>query len=63
MAEYRRLSMVIGQSVALASGQQTYQGRVLDIDDRGALVVQLTSGQVCHFTSGEITKVNLQTGG
>lgn len=63
MVEYRRLSMVIGESVTLASGQQVYQGRVLDIDDHGALVVRLASGQVRHFTSGEITKVNLQTGG
>lgn len=62
MTTYRKLSMVINQRVALKSGAQTYDGVVEDIDQNGALVVQLTDGRVQHFSSGEITKVNLLTG-
>ncbi|MFB9768885.1 biotin--[acetyl-CoA-carboxylase] ligase [Lactiplantibacillus modestisalitolerans] len=62
LPEYRRLSMVIGQQVALKSGQQTFTGKVLDIDAHGALVVALANGEQRHFSSGEIIKVNLLTG-
>ena len=62
MTTYRQLSMVIGQQVVLNSGAQTYHGMVTDIDRSGALVVRLATGQVRHFSSGEITKVNLLTG-
>jgi len=63
MAAYRQLSMVINQQVELRSGAQVYHGVVTDIDARGALVVRLETDQVRHFSSGEITKVNLLTGG
>jgi len=63
MADYRRLSMVIGQQVELKTGATTITGVVNDIDATGALVVQLPTGEVQHLSSGEITKVNLLTGG
>ncbi len=62
MPAYRQLSMVIGQQVALKSGHSTYHGVVNDVDATGALVVELTDGTTQHFSSGEITKVNLLTG-
>lgn len=62
MPTYRKLSMVIGQRVELKSGAKLYTGTVEDIDVTGALVVRAADGQVRHFNSGEITKVNLVTG-
>jgi len=62
MADYRRLSMVIGQQVELKTGGDTLTGLVQDIDATGALVVQLPTGEQRHLSSGEITKVNLMTG-
>lgn len=62
MATYRELSMVIGETVDLKNGAVTYHGVVEDIDPTGALVVRLADGHVQHFSSGEITKVNLLTG-
>jgi len=62
MPMYRQLSMVIGQQVALKAGDQSYRGQVVDIDQTGALVVRLVTGQLQRFTSGEITKVNLENG-
>lgn len=55
MPAYRRLSMVIGRQVALKSGATIIHGVVQDIDAAGALVVQLPTGVVRHFSSGEIT--------
>lgn len=63
MDAYRKLSMVIDQQVELKSGTQKYRGVVTDIDAHGALVVKLETGQSRHFSSGEITKVNLLSGG
>ena len=63
MDAYRKLSMVIDQQVELKRGTQKYRGVVTDIDAHGALVVKLETGQSRHFSSGEITKVNLLSGG
>lgn len=62
MTDYRRLSMVIGQTVDLQSGGQGIHGVVQDISDTGALIVKQATGEIHQYTSGEITKVNLQTG-
>ncbi|AVK64607.1 biotin--[acetyl-CoA-carboxylase] ligase [Lactobacillus sp. CBA3606] len=62
MADYRQLSMVIGQQVELTSGQKRITGLVKDIDSTGALVVQLPSGDSQRLSSGEITKVTVLTG-
>jgi len=62
MPVYRQLSMVIGQPVVLQAGDQTYRGQAIDIDQTGALMVRLATGQLQRFTSGEITKVNLVNG-
>ncbi|MFC6181138.1 biotin--[acetyl-CoA-carboxylase] ligase [Lactiplantibacillus daowaiensis] len=62
MADYRQLSMVIGQQVELKSGDQLIYGTVQDINAAGALVLALPDGTQQSYNSGEITKVNLITG-
>lgn len=51
-------SLVLNQTVELVRGKQTIQGRVVDIDTEGRLVL-ISQQQRYQFSAGEITKVNL----
>ncbi|QBO36505.1 biotin--[acetyl-CoA-carboxylase] ligase [Periweissella cryptocerci] len=61
MARYRELSLVIGQEVTLSRYGTEISGRVTDIADDGALILNTKDGAQ-SFTSGEITKVNILNG-
>lgn len=58
---YREHSLVIGQEIILDQRGKLIHGRVIDINQEGALEVATTTG-VQVFNSGEITKVKLVDG-
>lgn len=53
MAQYRQDCMTIGQQISLLQGGQCFHGQALDIDDEGALLVRLDSGELRTVNSGE----------
>ena len=55
--EIQSLSCVIQRVVSVRLKNRTYQGKVLDIDNQGHLVVELTNGQVEHIEAGDISLV------
>lgn len=61
LAYYREHSLVIGHEIVLDQRGKLIQGRVVDIDNQGALVVVTTTG-IQTFNGGEITKVKLLDG-
>lgn len=61
LAYYREHSLVIGHEIVLDQRGKLIQGRVVDIDNEGALVVVTTTG-IQTFNGGEITKVKLLDG-
>lgn len=61
MDYYREHSLVIGREIELDQQGTTITGKVVDIDNNGALVVKNSHGQQI-FNSGEITKVKIING-
>ena len=55
MAESRSRSIVIGKDVTVLRGRERFRARVLDIDDRGRLVIRTPDGAVSRVGSGEIS--------
>lgn len=55
---YKRLSLVMGKKVTLRLGKKKLDGRVLDIDQTGRLVLE-HNRKIDHFSSGEVVKVEL----
>ncbi len=53
MAQYRRDCMTLGQQISLLQGGQCLHGQALDIDEDGALLVRLDSGELRTVNSGE----------
>lgn len=62
MKDYRQRSIVINQSVSVKMGNQLIDGVVTNVDDHGALVLQTKTGSQV-VGAGEITKLNLKSGG
>ncbi|MHA8110518.1 biotin--[acetyl-CoA-carboxylase] ligase [Lactobacillaceae bacterium Melli_B4] len=60
MAEYRRLSVVIGQQVTIQTHRGELVGTVETIADNGALVLRDSNGKIHNVMTGEVTKVRLQ---
>lgn len=58
---YREHSLVIGHEIILDQRGKLVQGRVIDINNEGAIVVSTNTG-LQTFSSGEITKVKLLDG-
>ncbi len=54
MKTYRELSMVIGKDVVCFRGNTRFEGRVLDVDDLGGLVIETDKGTEV-LRSGEVT--------
>ncbi len=54
MAEYRSRSFLKDKTVTVVRGEERIRATVLDIDDRGGLVVRDETGQCRIFSSGEI---------
>lgn len=58
LQEYRERLLLMNQRILLNVGNQKFDGTVLNVDDKGQLVMQLDNNEVKHFNSGEVTKVN-----
>ena len=54
MNEYRSRSNVIGKNVTVFRGNECYDAKAVDIDERGGLVVE-RNGEKEVLSSGEIT--------
>lgn len=54
---YRAHSLVLGKPVTVRVAGQDISGRAETIDENGALVVALPSGERRHLMSGEVTRV------
>ncbi len=60
LSEYRRRSMLTGVDISFIRGNDTFSGRVIEIDDKIRLVTELENGERIAFSSGE---VQLKKGG
>lgn len=54
MSEYRKRSIVVGKKVSYLSGNETVTVDVVDIDDKGGLVVREANGCIKTYMDGEI---------
>lgn len=55
LSEYKKQSVLIGREVRVIKLSCEYSARVLDIDDKGALVLLLDGGEVEHLGTGEVS--------
>ena len=55
MAAYKASCMTIGQQVRVVGGDTDRQGKALDVDADGGLVVQFADGQIQTVASGEVS--------
>ncbi|MBR2466648.1 MAG: biotin--[Clostridia bacterium] len=55
LSEYKKHSVLIGRDVRVIKLSCEYSARVLDIDDKGALVLLLESGEIEHLGTGEVS--------
>ena len=55
LRQYRRDCITVGQDISILRGDEVRHGRALDVDDGGALVVQLADGSVETVNSGEVS--------
>lgn len=55
--EYRRRSILIGKEISFMRGNEVFEGKVIGIDDRVRLMVELKDGEVKAFSSGEVALV------
>lgn len=56
LPRYRAACATLGSDVSVETGSGRVEGRAVDIDDHGALVIQTAAGRVA-LTSGEIVRV------
>lgn len=54
LEEYRRRSAVLGKTVTVFRGAETFSARAVAIDDTGALLVETETG-TCALSSGEVS--------
>lgn len=55
IAAYRARSMILGRTVCFARGEERFTARATAVDDMGALLVTLPSGETMTLTSGEVS--------
>lgn len=55
LEEYKKRSMVIGQSITCSDGAGSYEATALDIDVNGGLIVERKDGERKVLHTGEIT--------
>jgi len=55
IGEYRRRSLMLGKNVTFDRGGTEVSAKVLDINDRGNLVVRTPSGEILALSSGEVS--------
>jgi biotin-(acetyl-CoA carboxylase) ligase len=57
VAAWRRRSVAWwGETVEIRTGTETLRGRLLDVDDEGALLLALPDGRTRRVVSGEVTQ-------
>jgi len=56
LKEWRRRNMLKNKKVTIRSVNKIITGRVFDIDDHGALILE-TEGKMCPIVSGEVLKM------
>jgi len=54
-AHWKRRLVTLGRSVTLRQGAEVVEGRAVDVDPTGALVVELPDGTQRVFAAGEVT--------
>lgn len=54
LTDYRARSIVIGKLVAVTMGKESFEAKVLGIDDFGRLIVKQSDGEVTVISSGSI---------
>lgn len=52
---WKRRLHTLGQAVTVYTPQETLQGRALDVDEQGALLVTLDSGETRRFMAGDVS--------
>jgi biotin-(acetyl-CoA carboxylase) ligase len=58
VAAWRRRAVAWwGESVEIRTGSETLRGRLLDVDEEGALLVASPDGRTRRVLSGEVTRV------
>lgn len=55
LEQYRRDCITLGKPVSLVRGEEVRHGQALDIDEEGALIVRLSSGETETVNSGEVS--------
>ena len=55
LADYRSRSMLLGQEIVFARGEEKYAATAEEIDDDGALVVRMPNGERLALRSGEVS--------
>lgn len=55
MEAYRRKQILLGETVIVHGSSDSYEARVLDVDDRGHLVVRKSDGTTEALFSGEVS--------
>lgn len=57
MGEYKKLSLLTGLDITFQQGRESWEGKVLGIDDEARLIVRLASGEEKSFGAGEVSIV------
>lgn len=57
LPEYRRRSILTGKEISFTRGNEVFKGKVIEIDDKVRLLVELKNGEIKAFSSGEVTLV------
>lgn len=55
MNEYRRRNLVLGRSVTVVRGSETYPATAVAVTDKGHLIVRTPDGQTHELSSGEVS--------
>lgn len=62
LAEWRRRSATLGRQAKITQGHHVFYGQVLDLDEKGALLVRNDLGMVERVTSGDVETLNGKKG-
>ena len=63
LSEWRKRSVTLGQQAKITQGQHVFFGQVLDLDEKGALLVRNDLGMVERVTSGDVETLSGEKAG
>ncbi len=55
LTEWQRLTSTLGREVKVSVGKETFAGLAESLDDKGMLILRLTSGELKRISSGDLT--------